>query len=57
MTVSITEFRNNYKRYFMAALNGELVWIERGGIMYRLYAELPNQKQLPKPNEEEDEEE
>ena len=57
MTVSITEFRNNYKKYFMAALNGEPVYVERGGLTFKLTVLLPNQKQLPKPETDNGEEE
>jgi hypothetical protein len=41
MEITISEFRKNIKDYFNAALNGEVVCIERGGIHYNLTARLP----------------
>jgi hypothetical protein len=51
MMISISEFRLNSKKYFDVALNGEPVWITRGGVHYKLIVELPNQKQLQEPSE------
>lgn len=42
MEITISEFRKNIKDYFNAALNGEVVCIERGGIHYNLTARLPD---------------
>lgn len=57
MQVSISEFHNHYRYYFDAALNGELVWVKRGGVLYRLTVELPTGKQLPEPKDETDDDE
>lgn len=56
MRVSISEFRATISKSFDAALNGDPVWIERGGVLYRLVVELPQQHQLPQPEQQESEE-
>jgi antitoxin (DNA-binding transcriptional repressor) of toxin-antitoxin stability system len=49
MQVSISEFRAAISKYFLAALNGEPVWITKGGVTYELRAILPIQHQLNVP--------
>jgi hypothetical protein len=51
MMISISEFRLNSKKYFDVALNGEPVWITRGGVMYKLEVSLPIQHQLNVPEQ------
>jgi hypothetical protein len=47
MDITVSEFRKNTKMYMDAALGGERVTIERGGVQYELTANVYTTQQRP----------